>query len=88
MAEQDLGLRKRSLTIARHRTSLALEPIFWRALDEEASERRLSLAGLIGEIDKERADRDRADGETPTSLASASRVHVVARLLKRLEAGE
>ncbi len=83
MAEQDLGLRKRSLTIARHRTSLALEPIFWRALDEEAAERKLSLAGLIGEIDK-----DRANGEAPTSLASASRVHVVARLLRRLEAAE
>ncbi len=83
MAEQDLGLRKRSLTIARHRTSLALEPIFWRALDEEAAERRLSLAGLIGEIDK-----GRADGEQQTSLASASRVHVVARLLRRLEVAE
>lgn len=80
MTDQELGLRKRSLTIARHRTSLALEPIFWRALDEEASERSMSLASLIGEIDKERgASSDQV------SLASASRVHVVSRLRSRLD---
>ncbi|MEO1190333.1 MAG: ribbon-helix-helix domain-containing protein [Pseudomonadota bacterium] len=81
MTDHDLGLRKRSLTIARHRTSLALEPIFWRALDREASERQLSLAGLIGEIDQERAAAN-----APVSLASASRVHVVDRLMKQIAA--
>jgi len=78
MTDQDSGLRKRSLTIARHRTSLALEPIFWHALDEEAAERDMSLAGLIGEIDKTR------NGAAQISLASATRVHVVQRLLRRL----
>ncbi len=80
MTEQDLGLRKRSLTIARHRTSLALEPIFWRALDSEANDRKLSLAALISEI-----DRERATAELPISLASASRVHVVSQLLNKLD---
>ncbi|MBC6405484.1 MAG: hypothetical protein GDA41_07155 [Rhodospirillales bacterium] len=28
MTEEELGLGKRSITIARHRTSLVLEPIF------------------------------------------------------------
>ncbi len=79
MTEQDLGLRKRSLTIARHRTSLALEPIFWRALDSEASDRKLSLAALISEI-----DRARVAAELPISLASASRVHVVSQLMSKL----
>ncbi len=82
MTEQELGLRKRSLTIARHRTSLALEPIFWRALDDEASARSLSLAALISEIDQARAEQ-----ELPISLASASRVHVVSQLMDKLENG-
>ncbi len=80
MTEQDLGLRKRSLTIARHRTSLALEPIFWRALDDEASHRNLSLAALISEIDRRRSSQ-----ELPISLASASRVHVVSQLMQKLD---
>lgn len=79
MTEQDVGLRKRSLTIARHRTSLALEPIFWRALDNEANDRNLSLAALISEIDQQRASAD-----PPISLASASRVHVVSKLMSKL----
>lgn len=80
MTEQELGLRKRSLTIARHRTSLALEPIFWRALDNEANKRNLSLAALISEI-----DRGRAAADPPISLASASRVHVVSKLMSKLQ---
>jgi len=59
------GLRKRSLTVAGHATSLALEPEFWAALEALASARGLSLAALIGEIDQTRGDR---------ALASACRV--------------
>ncbi len=59
------GLRKRSISLAGHATSLALEPEFWAALEALATARRLSLAGLIGDIDAGR-------GERP--LASACRV--------------
>ncbi len=44
-------MRKRSLTINGHRTSLALEAPFWDALGEIATERGLSLSALVAEID-------------------------------------
>ena len=62
-------LRKRSVLLAGHATSIALEPEFWHALEEMARARGLSLAGLIGEIDSGR-------GERP--LASAARVAALA----------
>ena len=62
-------MEKRSLTIAGHRTSIALEPEFWAGLEAMAAERRLTLAGLIREIDEGR--------ETP-NLSSALRVAVLA----------
>ncbi|MBS0295603.1 MAG: ribbon-helix-helix domain-containing protein [Proteobacteria bacterium] len=52
-----VNLRKRSLTVAGHATSLALEPEFWAVLDEIAAAKGLSLAGLIAELDLSRADR-------------------------------
>jgi len=59
------GLRKRSLLLAGHATSVALEPEFWAALEAMARARGWSLAALIGDIDATR-------GERP--LASACRV--------------
>ena len=41
-------LRKRSVVLAGHATSLALEPEFWAALEELARVRGLSLAALVG----------------------------------------
>ena len=43
---------KRSLTIARHRTSVSLEEPFWNALTEMAREEGKSIAGLVSEIDR------------------------------------
>jgi predicted DNA-binding ribbon-helix-helix protein len=51
------GLAKRSVSLAGHRTSLALEPQFWRVLEAMAAARRLSLAGLVAQIDQARGDR-------------------------------
>ena len=47
-------MRKRSLTIVGHRTSIALEPEFWDALEAIAKEREISLPALIVEIDEQR----------------------------------
>ena len=58
-------LRKRSIVLSGHATSLALEPEFWAMLDALAKARAQSLAGLIAEIDAGRGAR---------SLASACRV--------------
>ncbi|MEQ8966433.1 MAG: ribbon-helix-helix domain-containing protein [Azospirillaceae bacterium] len=58
---------KRSLSIAGHRTSVALEPAFWRALEAMARDRGLSLPALIARIDAERPG-------IRASLASALRL--------------
>ena len=47
-------MQKRSFSIAGHRTSIALEPDFWRALEEIAGARGLSMAALVREIDETR----------------------------------
>jgi predicted DNA-binding ribbon-helix-helix protein len=59
------GLRKRSVLLSGHATSIALEPEFWAVLEEMARAQGSSLAGLIGRIDAARKDRP---------LASACRV--------------
>lgn len=63
-------LEKRSLSLAGHRTSVALEPAFWRALEEAASREGLTLAALVRMIDAARADPS-------VPLASALRVHAL-----------
>lgn len=64
------GLKKRSVNLAGHATSLALEPEFWAVLERAATDEAVSLAGLVQRIDLER-------GERP--LASACRVFALAR---------
>ena len=59
------GLRKRSVSLSGHATSVALEPEFWAVLDAVAAELTLSHAGLMKRIDERR-------GRTP--LASACRL--------------
>jgi predicted DNA-binding ribbon-helix-helix protein len=74
-----MTLRKRSLTLDRHRTSVSLEPIFWTLLEAAAAERGLSLAALVAEIDRARVAAGGGD-----NLSSALRVWLVERLLQRL----
>ena len=45
---------KRSLSISGHRTSIALEPEFWAALEAMAAEKSQTMAGLIRSIDENR----------------------------------
>lgn len=67
-------MQKRSLTIAGHRTSIALEPEFWDAAETLAAARGLPLATLIREIDEAR--------EAP-NLSSAVRVAILRSLQGR-----
>jgi len=60
-------LVKRSVQLAGHRTSVALEPEFWAVLEAVAKLRSSSLAALVGEVDQTRLDRGQP-------LASALRV--------------
>ena len=72
------GLKKRSFSVAGHRTSIALEPEFWTALEAEARGKAIALAALVARIDAGRAGRN---------LASALRVHVLRRALEKTTAG-
>lgn len=60
--------RKRSVTIASHPTSISLEPIFWDALEQAASEASLPINALVARIDVERMESD-----DPPNLTSAIR---------------
>jgi predicted DNA-binding ribbon-helix-helix protein len=67
-------LKKRSFSIAGHRTSIALEPEFWNVLEAQARAERLTLVGLVSRIDTSR-------GERP--LASALRVYALMRAVSQ-----
>jgi predicted DNA-binding ribbon-helix-helix protein len=66
---------KRSLTIARHRTSVSLEEEFWTALADIAKAQGKSVAALVNEIDQGRS----ASG-SEASLSAAIRLYVLARV--------
>ena len=69
-------LRKRSVTIAGHRTSVSLEAEFWDALNEIAAARDRPVATLIAGI-------DRREGRQ-TSLSSAVRLFILAYFRQKL----
>ncbi|KPP80893.1 MAG: hypothetical protein HLUCCA04_12050 [Oceanicaulis sp. HLUCCA04] len=69
---------KRSLSLAGHRTSLALEPEFWAVLDAACAKTGRSLASLLAEIDAARI-REGYDG----GLASACRVWALRHVQSR-----
>ncbi len=63
-------MRKRSIVIAGHATSVSLEQEFWDALKDIADRRGMSLNHLVAEIDAGR----------PGNLSSAIRVFVLGEL--------
>jgi len=64
------SLRKRSVRIAGHQTSVSLENAFWYALRKIATEQNVSVNRLITEIDKNRVG----------NLSGAIRVFVLQHL--------
>ena len=68
---------KRSLSIAGHRTSIALEPEFWAALEAMAAEKSQTMAGLIRDIDETRQTNN---------LSSAARLAVLQWYRGKVEA--
>ncbi|MBO6560466.1 MAG: ribbon-helix-helix domain-containing protein [Nisaea sp.] len=63
-------LRKRTVTVSGHQTSISLEEAFWEALKEIARKRELSINALVSEVDATRSG----------NLSSALRVYVLADL--------
>ncbi len=66
-AAADTRLRKHSVTLAGHRTSLSLEAAFWSALRDIAKREGRSITALI----------ERIDGNRTGNLSSAVRVFVL-----------
>ncbi|UEM19478.1 ribbon-helix-helix domain-containing protein [Skermanella mucosa] len=66
----DSAIRKRSVTIAGHSTSVSLEAAFWDALKDIAADRGVSVNALIEAIDEGRSG----------NLSSAIRVFVLAEV--------
>jgi predicted DNA-binding ribbon-helix-helix protein len=74
MSDEDPGeLRRRSVTIAGHRTSISIENAFWRELKRIARRDGKSLNRLIAEVDARRA----------RNLSSTLRVFVLEEILSR-----
>ncbi len=69
------ALAKRSFCLAGHRTSIALEPEFWQALEAIARARGQPLVNLIESVDESR-------GGPEASLASALRVFALSEALR------
>jgi predicted DNA-binding ribbon-helix-helix protein len=69
-AFMDSSIRKRSVTIAGHSTSVSLEAAFWDALKHIAAARDVSINALIETIDEGRTG----------NLSSAIRVFVLAEV--------
>lgn len=67
-------LEKRSVSLAGHRTSVALEPEYWAVVERMAAQRGLSVAAVVASVDRTRG---------PRNLASAIRVAI----LKELDQG-
>ena len=60
-------IRKRSVAVAGHKTSISLEQEFWNCVKQIANERKMTLSDLVGEIGAGRTG----------NLSSALRVYVL-----------
>lgn len=65
-------LRKRSFSIAGHRTSVALEPEFWSVLEKEARRVGRTLSALVAQVDATRDTRPLASALRLAALAALS----------------
>lgn len=67
------GLVKRSVTLAGHRTSVALEAEFWDALEAMAAREGTTLAALLARIDAGRGERPLASALRVAALHAGQR---------------
>ena len=68
-------VRKRSVKISGHATSVSIETEFWEAIKNIASKKKLSVNDLLSEIDKKRT----------TNLSSAIRIFILSELISTTE---
>lgn len=65
-------MKKRSITVAGHRTSITLEEAFWVELKHCADREKKTVSQLVTDIDAAR--------DLKTNLSSALRLHVLQTL--------
>lgn len=70
-------MKKHSVRIAGHPTSISLEEPFWNKLNEIAATQDISLGALITQIDAQRGD---------ANLSSALRVYILRQMEDTLTA--
>ena len=73
-------MRKRSITIHGHQTSISLEDEFWDELAAIAQQRNLSLNALVTEVDKAREAPKNGRG----NLSSTLRVYVLKQAKRKI----
>ena len=67
-------IRKRSILLGNHKTSISLEDAFWDAVKDSAEARGVTVGALIAQIDRRRGS---------ANLSSAIRVFVLEEQIKR-----
>jgi len=67
-------LKKRSFTLSRHRTSVALEAEFWVVLEAQAAKEGVSLSAFVAGIDAARGARPLASAMRLRALAAGNRL--------------
>ena len=65
--EDHAKIKKRSVVISGHRTSISLENVFWESLRQIASEQGISVNQLVATVDRQRTG----------NLSSAIRIFVL-----------
>ena len=73
-------MRKRSITIHGHQTSISLEDEFWDELAAIARSRDLSLNALVTEVDKARETHKNGG----SNLSSTLRVYVLKQAKRKI----
>lgn len=73
--QKSATLKKHSVKLWGHATSITLETIFWEALKTIAREKQITLRHLIEQVDEARTG----------NLSSALRVYVFERYLEKLD---
>ena len=71
------GLKKRSVSLHGHQTSIALEPEFWAVIDDMLAEHKTPFARFIAQIDDERTE-----SQSPYGLAATLRLMALAWVLE------
>jgi len=85
-ARRRRAIRKRSVTIAGHRTSVSLEQAFWEALRSIAGTQNRSVAAIVAAVDATNAAGQGGESARGANLSSALRVYVLDEMRRRATA--